>query len=255
MLGTLLPGLRDVRAPLAAGALLLLSGYLLLFDSATSVFEEDSVSPALRSVYDLLGRTGLLMAAGVTAYLVGTVLTRFVMLRMRMRDVGLVPGLVAESYLSVDRKQKPRAQAFQAPFSRPALRRISTLCDERGVSAETVLGEIVLSGGKRLLVKNRDLYVDYDRLQSEAEFRFALLLPALLLSVAMVLQVPATVVVEVGAVVLVTTICFFVVGDAFAIRREANSMYAHMVADGLVSTPSLDAGTRSSPAPKTPEAD
>lgn len=232
--------------------LLLLSGYLLLFDSATSVFEEDSVSPALRSVYDLLGRTGLLVAAGVTAYLVGTVLTRFVTMRMRVRDVGLVPGLVAESYLSVDRKQKPRAQAFQAPFSRPALRRIARLCEERGVSAETVLGEIVLSGGKRLLAANRDLYVDYDRLQSEAEFRFAILPPALLLAVAMVLQVPAALAVEVAAVLLVVAIGILVVADALAIRRQANSMYAHMVADGLVSTPSLDAGAGQ---PSAPEAD
>lgn len=250
MLGILIPGVREVRAPLVAGTLLLVSAYLLLFDSADSVFAENRVSPGLQSMYDLLGRTGLLVAGAIVAYLVGTVLTRLVTRRVRQRQVALVPKVAASSYLTAP--TKPRLLAFQAPFSRPSLTRICRLCQQRDVPAETVLGEIVLSGGKRLLAANRDLYSDYDRLQAEAEFRVAVVPPALLLSVAIALQVPAHPVVEMGAVLLVGVVCTFVVGDALAILREANSMYAHMVVDGVVSTPTLDPGA---PRPSAPEAD
>lgn len=61
--------------------------------------------------------------------------------------------------------------------------------------------------------------------------------PALLFAIALVLQIPDDLAVEVIAVTVATAICFLVVGDALAIQREANSMYAHMVADGLISTP------------------
>lgn len=250
MLGILIPGVREVRAPLAAGTLLLVSAYLLLFDSASSVFTGDEVSPGLRSIYDLLGKTGLLLAGAIAAYLVGTVITRLTNQRMRLRQLALVPRIAAADYRTVERK--PRRLAVQAPFSRPSLRRIYRLCEQRDVPAEMVLGEIVLSGGKRLLAVNRDLYADYDRFQSEAEFRLAVVPPALLLAVAVALQVPALLVVEVGAVALVAVLGGFVFLDALAIQRDANSMYAHTVADGVVSTPSLDPDTG---VPSSPEAD
>lgn len=250
LLGILLPGVRELRAPLVAGTMLLVSAYLLLFDSADSVFAERRVSPGLRSVYNLLGRTGILVAGAIVAYLVGTVLTRLIIRRVRQRHISIVSRIATPSYLTAP--TKPRLLAFQAPFSRPSLRRICRLCQERDLPAEVVLGEIVLSGGKRLLATNRDLYADYDRLQSEAEFRLVLVPPALLLTAATALQIPAHLAAEIGVFSLVTAVGFFVVGDAFAILREANSMYAHQVADGVVSTPTLDPG---SPVPPSPEAD
>jgi hypothetical protein len=54
------------------------------------------------------------------------------------------------------------------------------------------------------------------------------------------------------AIGLVAAVLFFVLGDALAILREANSMYAHAVADGVVSTPTLDLGAA---LPPTSEAD
>ncbi len=238
MLGIVLPGIREIRAPLAAGTLLLISAYLLLYDSAHTVVAGDRISPALQSVYDALGRTGLLVAAAVAAYLVGTVVTRTLSRSTRLRQVALVPHITTGTYRTATRK--PRLLAWQAPFSRPSLARVVRLCEERKLPTETVLAEIVLSGGKRLLVANRDLYADYDRLQAEAELRLAIVPPALLLAVAMTLQVPAALSVEIGAVALVAVIGVMVLGDAQAILRDAHSMYAHMVADGVVSTPTLD---------------
>lgn len=246
MLGILIPGVREVRAPLVAGTLMLVSAYLLLFDSADSVFAEDQVSPGLQSIYDVLGSNGLLVAGAVAAYLLGTVVTRLVSRRMQGVQLALVPKVASADYRTATKK--PRLLAFCAPFSRPSLARVCGLCERQAVSAEAVLGEIVVSGGKRLLVVNRDLYSDYDRYQSEAEFRLAVIGPVLLLSVAVALQVPALFAVELGAVVLVHVLCFFIVGDALAIIRQANSMYAHAVVDGVVSTPTLDTDTTAPPA-------
>jgi hypothetical protein len=221
-----------------AGTLLLISAYLLLYDSADTVVAGDRISPGLQSVYDTLGRTGMLVAAGIVAYLVGTVVTRVLTRWMRLRQAALVPRYATDEYRNAPRK--PRMMALQAPFSRPALARVFTMCEELHRPAETVLAEIVLSGGKRLLVANRDLYAHYDRLQAEAELRLAVVPPALLLAVAVALQVPAAIGIEIGAVALVAAISLMVLGDAQAILCEANSMYAHMVVDGVVSTPTLD---------------
>jgi hypothetical protein len=237
-----------MRAPLTAGTLLLVSAYLLLYDSADTVVAGDRISPGLQSVYDTLGRGGMLIAGGIVAYLLGTVVTRSLTRSMRLRQAALVPRVAAPEYR--DARRKPRRLALQAPFSRPALARVFRLCEERDLPAETVLAEIVLSGGKRLLVANRDLYAHYDRLQAEAELRLAIVPPALLLAVAVTLQVPAALGVEIAAVAFVAAISVMVLGDAQAILCEANSMYAHMVADGLVSTPTLDPGTHPATEPE-----
>lgn len=235
-----MPGVREVRAPLTAGTLLLVSAYLLLYDSADTVVAGDRVSPGLQSLYDTLGRTGLLIAAAIGAYVLGTVVTGLVTRRLRLFHAHVTAQVADPHYLAV--RRKPRLLAFYSPFSRPALRRVRSLCEQRGVPFEAVLAEIVLSGGKRLLGTNRDLYGDYDRFLSEAEFRLAVSAPSLLLAVTVALQVPAAWPVEVGAVALTGLMAAVLVSDALAALREAYSMYAHLVTDGVVATPTLDAG-------------
>lgn len=238
MLGILIPGVREVRAPLAAGSLLLIAVYLLLFDSAQAVVEKDAVSPALRSLYDVLGRTGLLVAAGVTAYLLGTVYTRVAAIQMRNLSLRLVVPVTKDEFVI---GPPSRRLHFFAPFSRAMIRRIMKMCEGRDCHAEDVLVEIVVSGGKRLLIAAKDLYAEYDRLRSEIEFRLAVVPPALLLAVAVALQVPADLAAEILGVGVVAVFGVFVYADAIALNRQANSLYGHAVADGVVSTPSLDA--------------
>jgi hypothetical protein len=245
-----MPGVREVRAPLASGTLLLVSAYLLLYDSADAVFAGDRVSPGLRSVYDALGKTGLLIAGAIGAYVVGTVVTGLVVRRLRLFHTAAVARVADPAYL--DARRKPRLLALCSPFSRPALRRVRHLCGQRSVPFETVLAEIVLSGGKRLLGTNRDLYGDYDRFLSEAEFRLGVSAPSVLLAVAVALQVPAAWSVEVAAVGLTVLVAGVLVSDALAALRQAYSMYAHLVTDGLLSTPTLDAGP-GAPAPTNPD--
>ncbi|HEY8543715.1 MAG TPA: hypothetical protein VIL36_01660 [Acidimicrobiales bacterium] len=240
MLGLLLPGVREVRAALAAGTLLLLSAYLLLYEPADTVVAGDRVSPALRSLYDTLGRGGLLVAAAVAAYVVGAVVMRAVTRRLRLFHAAFVDRVADPGYL--DAPRKPWPTHLLSPLSRPAMRRVRSLCEQRGVQFEAVLADIVLSGGKRLLGTNRDLYGDYDRLLSEGELRLAVSGPSVLLAVAVALQVPAPWPVEAGGVALTVLMAAALVSDALSSLRDAYSMYAHLVTDGVVATPTLDAG-------------
>jgi hypothetical protein len=238
VLGVLIPGLREVRAPLLAGALLLAAAYLLLFDAADDVLAEPEVSDGLQSLYDLLGRNGFLAAAAIVAYLLGTVFTRLMTASMRTFTLALVPRIASAEFV---RTGGSRWLHFFRPFSRPSVRRILPLCEQNQCQAEDVLTDIVVSGGKRLLANARDLYIEYDRLRAEAELRLAVVAPALLLAVVVTLQVPATLATEAVAIVVVWAIAVLVLVDAVALTRHANSMYAHAVADGVVTTPTLDA--------------
>lgn len=240
MLGVLIPGLREVRAPLLAGGLLLAAVYLVLFDSAGDVLGESEVSDSLQSLYDLLGRNGLLAGAAVVAYLVGTVFTRLMTLAMRSFTFRLVPRVAEPAFVQAA-APRPRLLHFCRPFSRPSIRRILPLCEQRQCRAEDVLTDIIASGGKRLLSTHRDLYMEYDRLGSEADLRLAVVFPALVLAVVVAFQVPATLATEVIALAVVGLIALLVLVDAMTLTRHANSMYAHAVADGLITTPTLDA--------------
>jgi hypothetical protein len=75
MLTSLLPGLRELRAPLAAGYIWLLAGWIA-FESR--VADRDDATEVLRSLYrldDALSGVGLFAAATFVAYLVGSLST------------------------------------------------------------------------------------------------------------------------------------------------------------------------------------
>jgi hypothetical protein len=69
----LLPGLRDVRGPLIAGYLWLLTGWLLLADRLPQRHSLGVYSRAFEAG-DALGRVGLAAAASIAAYLIGSLL-------------------------------------------------------------------------------------------------------------------------------------------------------------------------------------
>jgi hypothetical protein len=74
MLGSVLPGLRELRAPLAAGYLWLLAGWLILADELPTKHE---AKPAvIQRFYDLapvVSAFGLAVVASVAAYVIGSI--------------------------------------------------------------------------------------------------------------------------------------------------------------------------------------
>lgn len=104
-----------------------------------------------------------------------------------------------------------------------------------------VCEEIVKSRRERLLVKNRDLYVEYDRTLSEVDLRAALLLPGVLLLIGLELNLAWPTWAKVIMGVAVVGILVAVLLHSRMLEKLGHSMYAHAVADRLVSTPALDA--------------
>lgn len=75
MLGNVLPGLRELRAPLAAGYLWLLFAWLVWGDELPTSKEVRS-DPALDRLYELepvISSIGLAVVASVAAYMVGSI--------------------------------------------------------------------------------------------------------------------------------------------------------------------------------------
>jgi len=94
MLTSLLPGLRDVRTPLAAGYIWLLAGWFAFGD----LFPHEKptlADPAFAGLFDLasfLGKASVLAALTFTAYLVGAFLSidpQGVAARLLVRGFGL----------------------------------------------------------------------------------------------------------------------------------------------------------------------
>jgi hypothetical protein len=100
--------------------------------------------------------------------------------------------------------------------------------------------DIIYAGGKRLLVARPELFAEYDRAQSEAELRDGLILPLPLLTLALALNTRLSVV----------TAAVWIVGLGVLMRslwlqaryhdRDAWSINAHAIADGVVTTQTLD---------------
>ena len=245
MLAALVPGLRDLRPSLTAGALVLVAGYLSLWDGAGAAAEQWHRSDKIQNLDDLLGPTGWLAVLAVVAYLIGAMFIATRSSIERQRAARLAVPVTSETYLS---QPQTRFMSVFAPFSRPSLRRLGMMAGDtfdQHIAHELCI-DIIFGGGKRLLVASPALYDEYERLESEAAFRDAAAIPGLAMLVTLVVQLhlsfwSATVVLALG---LAFSSMLFV--NARQLSREARSMYAHAVCDGSVSTSTFDQGSHRS---------
>lgn len=241
MLASILPGFREVRAPFAAGTLLLAALYVAAYDIIERAARPDRLGDGLAALSDLLGPRGRLTVATVVAYLLGTVFVMFV--RDQTRRLHLSRLEQTTSYEYFDGSQRTLLLRWAAPFSRSSLRRLwlfvrAELGDE--IPLEQVCQEILVGRGKQLLVANKDLYVEWDRLEAEAEFRDAIILPGAVFAATCIFVVDWALPVKLLAATMVLLLLGVLWVHARRLDREANSMYAHAVADEQVTTPSID---------------
>jgi hypothetical protein len=93
MLATLLPGLRELRAPLAAGYLWLVSAWFILAPKiSSSIWNTKGVWQDAYRLGEFFGRPGILVAATFTAYVIGILTERLA--RLLVWPVGLVRDAV-----------------------------------------------------------------------------------------------------------------------------------------------------------------
>ncbi|MFI1169083.1 hypothetical protein ACH4UM_37340 [Streptomyces sp. NPDC020801] len=180
MLTNLLPGLRDVRAPLAAGCIWLLTLWLILEDRLPTRQQARGIWASLYRLGGLVGAGGVFAAGAFLAYLVGAVLSVRV--------------------VTVNAHKAPRTWRFwesgtlPPPVSRLALNDLVAFLQEHGtllpsdpqasmnaerrrgqrqvvdLAVRAILGETRQLRTK-LLLANSELFNEYDRAVAEAEFR------------------------------------------------------------------------------------
>jgi hypothetical protein len=209
MLASLLPGLRDLRTPLATGYLWLIGLWLLMHQHVPKNVHE--ATGPIQSVYQLgalAGTTACLAAVSFVAYVMGSILS----FNLRRNDLVFVrstevDGFVNERFMPfslINRIITPavgaRLYSQLATFTSAALREQSSFLDPE-VHAE-VLPSSVMPGDHdaapdelgravtrryvaaiiqdlaavaiQLQAKNRDFWDTYDRQTSEAQFRLGI---------------------------------------------------------------------------------
>ncbi|WP_427165976.1 hypothetical protein ACQF4J_16690 [Streptomyces sp. C1-1] len=181
MLANLLPGLRDVRAPLSAGCIWLLTLWLIVEHRVPTREQAHGVWASLYRLGGLLGPAALLASAAFAAYLIGA------MLMVRVATVNVQEARKTARLRNIQMALRPRVSklAFddlirflqtQGRVPVPGQGEVRDPRREQGerglvnLVARDVLGETRQLRIK-LLIANYDLFNEYDRAVGEAEFR------------------------------------------------------------------------------------
>ncbi|GLY35608.1 hypothetical protein Amsp01_016320 [Amycolatopsis sp. NBRC 101858] len=255
MLASLLPGFRDVRSALVAGYMWFCAGWLLI-----GHYRPPSAGLLAKPAVELLelfGTGGRLAAISVLCLLIGEVTGTLVQSAFFRLSLAYLRKLTSENLA-----HRPRGllSAFR-PLSGRAIGRVrgrirhelrqrqeSTTSEAtpRGVDQHDVdrvtIGALteVLYMSPRLIVAKPELYAEFSRIKGESEFRDAILLPLPVLAVAVCVNLSAPTWLE--AVVLAATgfadIYLFVQSRKHF--REAHSLIGHSIADGTISSASMD---------------
>jgi hypothetical protein len=231
-----------MRASLTAGALIITSLYIIFAEQVEKVIGDDNLSSGLAFLRDYLSGGAWAILAAVAAYIIGSIFMAGRNILIRNIIAGQVSRITSDTYLDSN-KYAARVVGLFAPFSRTSVRRIGTVDEkyEREI-ARRVCIDIILEDGARLLIANKDLYDEYDRTRAEAEFRDAVGIPGVILCLTIVGHMDLAGPRMWITAILVSALLFialFIQGRKF--DRSALSLHAHAVADGTVSTASLDA--------------
>jgi hypothetical protein len=165
MLASLLPGLRDLRTPLAVGYFWFFNAWL--FFGSSLQHATPRAEPMVDRFEELQRHLGIgasLAVLSFSAFLVGSLIT------FSINNVGLVPRLLPP----IIRKWIRSIWAL----SRTEFELIKFLETRRPKSHGEPIQILPVGDLRtRLLIANQDLYGEYDRLDAEATFRINISLP------------------------------------------------------------------------------
>jgi hypothetical protein len=214
-LTNLLPGLRDLRAPLAAGYLWLVSLWLLVADRLPEKTEATGALAAMFKLADALGPVSTVIAASFAAYVLGAIsetLLEYIINRVRVTIVeqrggsyagNPTRGMSYSGYLRL--REVVQSQVEHETMRIADMGDFAEFVDryemkyDRSIAVEgslhdtldrltDVFADDVRTGlhliEDRLMGKNPELYGVIDRLDAESEFRMAIAPPlAVLVSI------------------------------------------------------------------------
>jgi hypothetical protein len=234
MLSSVLPGLRSMRAPLAAGTLIVATIYVVAGEYIASALDDERLGKGLRLIREQLPQNSSLLLLSVLAYLIGSIYVSGRNTAAKFLAATQAKAITRRGYLF----EAPRGvRMFVAPFSRTSIRRLGMISssdyDEEFARRECL--EIIFSDGMRLLSANKDLYDEFDRVKAEAEFRDAVAIPGLMFTCTALANIADL---AAWTLAVVATVAVAVAGSlslqARWLDRMAWSTHAHAVADHTV---------------------
>jgi hypothetical protein len=283
MFASILPGIRELRVPLAAG--LLWSGLIWVWLARTDL-ETLFASPFVSSVTQLvaaIGQPALLAILTFFSYVLGVLLSflprllaRVIRSVPRVRERALrrlAPGFrvlgitsrielhrLAAAALDTARSRgatidqvlavlpgeptlersarTPTSESSQARLSRER-RRWASRREDLTTAVTDALRDDMSLVAVRLHATNADLFGDYDRARSEAEFRFAIALPIAALAASWGLLSGSPSWLVVGSVAGVTLFMLLVVMASQKLG-EAQATLVQLLAINVVDSPTLE---------------
>lgn len=272
MLTSILPGLRDLRVPLASGLLWLVVIWLFVYPMIPTKDEASGFGAEVYELFGALGGAALLGAVTFVAYILGIVfgklssLTKFAAGRLTSNKEALSR---ASDVQASERATKLVSQLHEKgiPFelisnllensdtTEEAAHKLATLEKDmthelRAEIAESdvqkltdrMFTEIPLVAA-RLLAKNKDLFDRYDRADAEANFRYAVIIPMTLIVLLVVIRTNLLATIPWLAVfIIVATLgfAFLIARDAYLKERESNDAIYQAVFIGEVNFPVMD---------------
>lgn len=278
MIASLLPGLRDVRAPLVAGSLLLFGVVLLVGSELDSLSVAAERSERLNELVAWLGKPGLTTAALLGSYLLGSLVVSSIRGLFRQIEKSVVAYRADEGDPTGDRDINLSAVARRLiemskttrgsirhdawfPFEAASLaslgvevarwvpvdpahatgasRTPAAPLSESG-PVTSILTESLGDGGRRLRLASADLHSDFDRLRSEAELRDSLLPSLPVALVAILLNTSLSVAVELTVIALAALLLAVLFVQARQLDRASGSLLVGAIADHTISVPTLD---------------
>ncbi len=205
MLAGLIPGIRELRAPLAGGYLWLCFLFLFLHDNLPTGGDHAEAIDPLFQIGAELSVAALLVATSVLAYLVGSLADEALRIlswslpalggRLRGHSEESRPWygpagtrISASGRRTIDRTVERRLLAFERELDQIGLTPgEGAIADEpgpAGVERELRVARTYLQAGEGL-----EILSSIDRCQSEAEFRFAITMPLAAITVYMAAEV------------------------------------------------------------------
>jgi hypothetical protein len=278
VLTSILPGLRQVRAPLVSGYLLLIGLWLIFHSRFDDLENAGHHSQAIDTLGRLLGRPGELAVFAFVAYLVGSLNTVVADWALRRAGQATTRRNGPSGY---SRDPRVSERVFRL-LTANASRRLRLRCDATWASASPEARDYFRKTGlrrpqrdelhaakaqgaspadldlacrrhlfrlvssqipyveKRLLVAHPNLHAETDRLVAEAELRDSLLipLPIAAIGLSMNLSLPLTTRIVGGVCLIALLVSIFFQARSQSV--DGNSIVAHAVADGMIGTQSLD---------------
>lgn len=221
MLTSLLPGFRHLRTPFTVGAIVAFEWWAIIGDGIPKPGQAHGFLQRIYSLAEFAGRPLVTAAIGFAVYLVGNALTLKSWQAMRLVHTlsRVLPASTLASESTVQLYQLAR-KAFEN-------RGLTDVVEVRRMLHE--MRAELISIRMHLTANHVDVYLEHDRLDSEAEFRFNVAVHLVIVWCVLAVQWSPWFI----AGFALTAILYH---DGLIALREANAILVQSVASGIVTS-------------------